>query len=286
MNPHPARAIALLSVLVAAAAGCQARSSNKTNPIGAASADKNVVTVFAAASTTDAMEEIKAAFVRKTGADVETSYAATSTLAQQIASGAEADLFLSANVSWADHVQGKAAVQKRRNLLSNHLVVIVGADSMLKLERPGDLLSNEVEYLALGDPDAVPAGKYARQALTNLNLWEDLKGKVVPAQDVRDALTYVETGAAEAGIVYATDAAVSDKVRVVMEISPELTDPVLYPLLFLKRSKENRSAEDFYEFLISPEAGRIFEKFGFVVIGEAGGDAGAGNKSESSSDGP
>ena len=100
----------------------------------------------------------------------------------------------------------------------------------------------------------MPAGKYARQALTKLGIWEKLKGKVAPAEDVRHALTYVETGAAEAGIVYATDAAVSKKVRVAVEIPADLTDPVRYPLVLLKHEAGNQSAEAFYDYLGSPEA--------------------------------
>lgn len=212
------------------------------------------------------MDAIKAAFVEKTGIRVQTNYAASSTLAQQITNGAEPEIYLSANVGWADQVESNAEVAERRDLLGNRLVIIVPADSKLKMDSADDLLAAEVEHLALGDPDAVPAGKYAKQALIKLGLWEKVKSKVVAAKDVRHALAYVETGAAEAGIVYATDAAITDKVKVAVKIPPELTEPVCYPVLLLKRAGQGGGAAEFYDFLSSPEATRIFEQFGFVVL--------------------
>ena len=258
----------LLLIVLAAVVGCTPGSPEDTGSNGAAAAKTvpDPVTVFAAASTTNAMAKVKAAFTADTGIEVHANYAASSTLAQQIVNGADPHVYLSANVGWADHVESSSAVESRRNLLSNRLVVIVPVDSKLGLEKVEDLVDGKVEYLALGDPEAVPAGKYAKQALVKLGLWEKLKGKVATAKDVRHALTYVETGAAEAGIVYATDVAVSDKVRVVVEIPAELTEPVLYPVLLLKQGAESESARAFYDYLGGPKAGKIFERFGFVVL--------------------
>jgi molybdate transport system substrate-binding protein len=264
-----AAGFALSLVLVAAMTGCGASPSEKTVGSVQKPTDKSQVTLFAAASTTNALDEIKAAFTQHTKAEVRTSYAGSSTLAQQIVNGAEADLFISADQKWADHVEGKAPVAARRNLLGNRLVIVVPTDGKLKLAKPEDLLANEVTHLALADPDAVPAGRYAKQALTKLDLWEKLQGKVVPAQDVRHALTYVETGAAEAGIVYATDAAVSKKVKVAVEIPANLTEPVRYPVVLLKQGAENPSAKAFYDYLGSPEATKVFEKFGFSILNDA-----------------
>ncbi len=259
--------LTLLLGLATAVAGCTTSSSDQAGS-GSLAKGKKIVTVFAASSTTNALDEVKAAFTAATGIQVQTNYAGSSTLALQIANGAEADVFLSANVDWADRVQSQATVEKRRNLLGNRLVVVVLADSDLELERAEDLLSEKIRYLALGDPDAVPAGKYARQALVKLGLWEKLKSKVASAEDVRHALTYVETGAAEAGIVYATDAAASNDVKVAVEIPPDLTEPVVYPVVLLKWSAENTSARAFYDYLDSPEAAGIFLKFGFAVLPE------------------
>ena len=138
-------------------------------------------------------------FTKDTGVAVQTSYAASSTLAQQIVHGAEADLFLSADTKWADYLAEKGQVVRQQDLLGNRLVIVVPADSKIEVKRPDDLLAAGIEHLALGEPQSVPAGIYARQALTKLGLWDQLKAKVVSADDVRDALAYVETGSAEAG---------------------------------------------------------------------------------------
>ena len=267
-----ARVKAVLLVLPLLFAGCGRDPVEHAGSGSGGAANDEVVTLFAAASTTNAIDAIKAAFVEKTGIRVQTNYAASSTLAQQISNGAEPDVFLSANVGWADHVESNAEVTQRRDLLGNRLVIVVPADSKLKMGSAEDLLAAEVEHLALGDPDAVPAGKYAKQALIKLGLWEKVKSKVVAAKDVRHALAYVETGAAEAGIVYATDAAITDKVKVAVKIPPELTEPVCYPVLLLKRAGQGKAAAEFYDFLSSPEAACIFEQFGFVFLAEAEGD--------------
>jgi molybdate transport system substrate-binding protein len=251
-------------------AGCGAKSRGGTGGADQNAKGRNAVVIFAAASAANALDEIQATFRKNTGAEVRTSCAGSSTLAQQILNGAEADIFISADVKWAGHVEAKTPVVKRRNLLGNRLVIVVPSDSQLKLEKPEDLLSAEVKHLALADPDAVPAGKYARQALTKLGLWDNVNGKVASAEDVRHALTYVETGAAEAGIVYATDAAISKKVKVIVEIPANLTEPVRYPVLLLKRSEGNQDAVAFYDYLNSPEAAKVFEKYGFTVLEDSG----------------
>jgi molybdate transport system substrate-binding protein len=267
---NKATGFACLLILLAAITGCGTTASQKTDATPQKPTAKGLVIVFAAASTTNALNEIKAAFTERMGTEVQTSYAASSTLAQQMVNGAEADLFISADVKWADHVEGKMPVTKRRNLLGNRLVIVVPSDSNLKVAKPEDLLSDKVKHLALGDPDAVPVGRYAKQALTKLGIWEKLKGKVVPAEDVRQALTYVEAGAADAGIVYATDAAISVKARVAVEIPADLTEPVRYPVLLLRRETENTTAEAFYDYLGSPEATEVFERFGFVILADSG----------------
>ena len=138
-------------------------------------------------------------------------------------------------------------------------------DSKQGIKKPEDLIVKSIEHIAIGDPDSVPAGKYAKQALLKLKLWDKLKDKIVPAQDVRQALTFVETDAAEAGIVYATDAAISKKVKVAVEISENLTGPIRYPIVLLTQGKGKPEAERFFHYLNSPEAVKIFKKYGFIM---------------------
>jgi len=236
------------------------------------------ILVLAAASTTNAIDEIRKEFTLRTGVEVKTSYAASSTLAQQVAHGAEADLFVSADQKWADFLAEKDLIAQRRNLLGNRLVVIAPKDSALKLAKLEDLVHDDmVQRLALGDPQGVPAGRYAKQAFTKLGLWEQIQGKVVPAEDVRHALTFVETSAAEAGIVYATDAALSKKTKVAFVLPADLTDPIRYPVALLRHGEDkNGPAEAFYRYLGSAVARSIFQKYGFTVLAEGDEPAPAG----------
>ena len=230
------------------------------------SADRPQVVVFAAASTGEAVDEIGAAAFQKHGIRLKASYAGTSTLAQQVAHGAGAEVFLSANENWADYLEEKGLVAQRRDLLGNRLVIVVPADSPVVLREPKDLLDPQIRNLALADPVAVPAGVYARQALEKLGLWQQLESKVVAGADVQHVRSFVELGAAEAGIVYATDAAASDEIRVSIELPTELTEPIQYPVLLLKQGAKNPAAEAFYRFLCGPEAASIFRQRGFQTL--------------------
>lgn len=227
---------------------------------------RGTILVFAAASTTNALDDIRQAFQQQTGTRVQSSYASSGTLAQQIVNGANADILLSADEKWAEHLAKQKLVSRQRNLLTNRLVIVVPADSSLQVQRVEDLAAAEVRHLAMGEPEGVPAGKYAKQALTELRLWERLKGKVVAGNDVRHALVFVETGAAEAGIVYATDAAISKKVKVALEIPPRLSSPIRYPVVLLSQAGKKPAAVQFYDYLGSPAASAVFRKYGFTVL--------------------
>ncbi len=238
---------------------------------GAAAADPAEISgkllFLAAASTTEAVDEIRAEFVRlHTGVTIRASYGASSALARQITAGAEADIFLSASTEWAEYLNKDKLVDRQRDLLSNELVIITPVDSELRISHPRDLLVDGVRHLALADFRSVPAGVYARQALTALDLWPRLEPRVAGAADVRQALHFVETGAAEAGIVYATDARASKRVRVAARIDPKLSDPIRYPVVLLKHGAGNAAAVAFYDFLLSPAAAAIFRRQGFIVL--------------------
>jgi molybdate transport system substrate-binding protein len=226
--------------------------------------------LLAAASTTDTVDQVRAEFVRlHPKVTIRTSFAASSTLAQQIQAGAEADVFLSASTEWAEFLTQKNLVYRQRDLLTNQLVVVVPADSTITIKQPGDLVQARIRHLALADPKSVPAGIYARQALEKLDLWKSLDSKVAGAADVRQALQFVETGAAEAGIVYATDASASKAVRVAIQIDPKLSQPIRYPWVLLEHGAANPVAVAFYEFLSSPSASAIFRRHGFLVLTSA-----------------
>jgi molybdate transport system permease protein len=258
MNASPALAILILACGLASA---HAAADDAPAPAK--------VLVLAAASTTDAVDEIRAQFTRQhPEIAVDAAYAGSNALAQQIAAGAPADVFLSASLQWADFLAEKQFVAKRRDLLGNRLVVVVSNDSKLQLAQPADLASDAIRHLALADPTSVPAGIYARQSLEKLGLWNKLEPKVAPAADVRQALQSVASGAAEAAIVYATDAAASKRVRVALALDPKLAEPIVYPVVLLKAAADRPAAVAFYEYLASPDAAAVFRRHGFIALAE------------------
>ena len=165
-------ALAGLVLVAGSLAGCGGKTAAKPH---------DAVLVFAAASTTNAMDDIKSRFEQESGIDVNANYAASSTLAQQIVHGADADIFLSADIQWADYAAKHAAESRRRDLLGNRLVIIVPADSTLVIHDPRELAAETVKHLAVGDPASVPIGKYAKRALEKLAIWDKLKGRIVAA---------------------------------------------------------------------------------------------------------
>ncbi len=232
---------------------------------GCGNPSPQTVLLFAAASTTDAVENLSQTFQAENETRVLTSFASSSALAQQIIHGAEASVFLSANVEWVEALEKVGLVADRADLLGNRLVVIVQAESKLGVTTMGELAGLPFEHLALADPSAVPAGIYARQALVNLGLWSTLETKVVAGADVRQALAYVEQGAAEAGIVYATDAAISAGVRVLFDVPLGSYDPIIYPLVLLKAAQSRAGAKPLFRHLQSAAAGAVFKRFGFTI---------------------
>ena len=195
------------------------------------------------------------------------SFAASSALARQVAAGAPADLFVSADVEWMDDLdqRGLLAPGSRTNLLGNRLVLVAPVDSKVRVAlRPGVDLSRALNggRLAMADPDAVPAGRYGKAALTRLGAWDRVAPSVVRAENVRAALALVERGAAPMGIVYATDAKASAKVRVVGVFPAASHPPIVYPIARLKASR-NVEGERFRRFLASRAGKAIFIRYGF-----------------------
>jgi molybdate transport system substrate-binding protein len=197
------------------------------------------------------------------------SFAASSALARQIEAGAAADLFISADEEWMSAVQRKGLLKPgtRARLAGNRLVLIAPLASRASLSvRPGFPLSAALGSgrLAMADPGFVPAGRYARAALIRLGAWDSVRRKLAPAENVRAALAFVERGEAPLGIVYATDALASNKVRIVGRFPPSSHPPISYPLALLKSSR-SPEAEGFRRFLLSPAGKAIFRRYGFTV---------------------
>lgn len=232
-----------------------------------AAAPKPEILVFGAASLTESLQDLGKAYEAKTGETVVFSFGASSDLARQIQAGAPADVFFSADTAKMDTLEkaGLVRAADRREFLSNALVVVVASASTTKVASAADLVA--LARIALADPATVPAGVYARKWLTGLGLWEKVEPKVVPTLDVRAALAAVESATVPAAIVYRTDAAISDAVRIAFVASDG--PAIAYSVAPLAASKERGSAERFVRFLAGPEGHAEFERRGFVVRSEA-----------------
>jgi molybdate transport system substrate-binding protein len=242
--------------------------------VGQAAHAQDVV-VFAAASLTNALDEAAKLFERQGGAQSKISYAASSTLAKQIESGAPADMFISADLDWMNYLEHRHLIQPatRRNLLGNRLVLIAPADSDVHAEiKPGFDLAALLGggHLAMGDTDSVPAGKYGKAALEKLGIWNSVQHAVAPAESVRAALLFVSRREAPLGIVYATDAAADPRVKIVGMFPENTHPPIVYPAALTVDSK-NPNAARLLDFLGSAAAKPIFEKEGFTVLAQGGG---------------
>ena len=220
--------------------------------------------VFAATSLTDAFDEAVALYERENDVDVQTSYAASQVLAQQIASGAPASVFVSAGAPPVAFLRERGLVGEEVNLLTNKLVVVT--NQALAERSPAAFMSPDIERIALAAPDIAPAGAYGREALKAAGLWESLQEKIVTAPDVRAAMAFVEAGNADIGIVYATDAVIARGLDTVDIFPHESYGPIVYPVVTVASDERNEAADDFVQFLIGAEAGDIFRSHGFEPI--------------------
>lgn len=238
--------------------------------LAGAAARAEDVYVFAAASATNALNDIGTLFAAKGLGTLKASYASSSTLAKQVEQGAPAQIFLSADQQWMDYLAGKGLIDKdsRTNLLGNVLVLVVPAESKvgpITIGKDTDFAKLLGEgRLSTGDPDHVPVGLYLRQALEKLGQWNAVEPRLARAESVRAALALVERGEAPYGVVYATDALVSPKVRIVATFPESLHDPVVYPVA-LVAGKQSPAAKAFFEFLKSNEAKGVFARYGFKL---------------------
>jgi molybdate transport system substrate-binding protein len=235
-----------------------------------AQAQEKSITVFAAASMKNALDDVDAAFTQQTGAKVVVSYDASSVLMKQIEQGAPADVFVSADLKWMDYGSQKKLIDEgtRVNLLGNKLVLIAAKDSKLDPVTigPGFDLANLAgdDRITTGDVQAVPVGIYAKAALEKLGLWASVEPKMAMAANVRAALLLVARGEVPLGIVYATDAKVEPGVKVIGVFPDDSHEPIVYPVAATKTAKPDAAA--YLAFLRSSAAKSIFESNGFAFL--------------------
>jgi molybdate transport system substrate-binding protein len=265
LNIHTLFRLSLVAALFTQIA-CKPSSSSQVDHT-----ESEQLTIFCAASTTNAMQDLAKEFKEQTGVSLITSFASSSTLAKQIEQGAPADLYLSANPKWMNYLEqaGKLVEDSREDLLGNRIVLIAPSSSPLnsvEINAQLDLsaLLGEDGRIAMGDPQHVPAGIYGKDALETLGLWSSVHTRVAPMSDVRAALTIVERGETPLGIVYATDAAMSDQVKVVGVFPADSHPAIVYPVAIVS-NKQVALARSFLVFLNSPEASEIFEQYGFAL---------------------
>jgi molybdate transport system substrate-binding protein len=234
-----------------------------------ADAPRAPVLIFAAASLSNVVDELGHSFSASTGIQVKSSYEASSALAKQIEAGAPADVFFSADTEWVDYLERRGLLKSgsRRNVVANRLVLIAPLDSHVQLRiGPQFDLARAIGSgkLATGDPDSVPAGKYAKAALEKLGVWSAISSHIVPAENVRSALAFVARGEAAFGIVYATDARAENRVKVV-DVFPESTHPpITYPIAL--STGAGADAARFVAFVTSAAGSNIFRKYGFEPL--------------------
>ncbi len=256
---HHGLFVAVLVTLLAGG-GCQNTERRST--------ERPTVFVSAAVSLSDTLSKVAAGFERATGTRVILNLAGSGLLATQLIEGALVDVFISADETQMNRVAAKALIRRasRIDLLSNQLVVVVPADRAGTVRTVRDLRSDAVRRVAMGDPDAVPAGVYARRYLESIGAWGALRGKIVPTRNVRAVLAAVEAGSADAGFVYRTDATTTSGVVTAFEVPLEAGPSIAYPAAVGRDAPNETDATRFLTFLQGAEARWEFEQAGFIVL--------------------
>jgi molybdate transport system substrate-binding protein len=225
--------------------------------------------VCAGVGLTDAINEINSLYMQENkNITIIANFAASGTLQKQIEQGAPEDVFISAAAKQMDALQDGGLIinETRRDLLNNKIVLVVPKNSTLDITDFMDLLNEDVVQVAIGDPGFVPAGTYGKQALEALGIYDQVQSKLIFASDVRQVLSYVEAGNVDAGIVYATDAAITDGVKNVAEAPDEVNRKIVFVVAAIKACKNVEAAKAYIDFLFSDKASAIFEKYGFSVV--------------------
>ncbi len=236
-----------------------------SSPVSAQS--NNNLLISAAASLKEALEEIKPLYQQsKPNVNINYNFGSSGALQQQIEQGAPADIFISAAKKQVDALEQKGLlVAGTRNIIAKNRLVLVVPKNVVGITSFYSLKDAKVKKIAIGEPRSVPAGQYAQQVLEKLKIWSEIKSKLVFANNVRQVLASVESGNADAGLVYITDAKISDKVKVVVTADEKYHSPIIYPLAVVKRSKNIDAAKEFSQFLSSNQAKTVFKKYGFIL---------------------
>ncbi|MEA5604133.1 molybdate ABC transporter substrate-binding protein [Nostoc sp. UHCC 0252] len=236
-------------------------------PSSGVAQSNTTILVSAAASLKEVLEEIKPLYQQsKSNVSINYNFGASGALQQQIEQGAPADIFISAAKKQVDALEQKGLLVagSRTNLANNRLVLIVAQD-VVGITSFYNLTDSKINKIAIGEPRSVPAGQYGEQVLKRLKLYDRVKSKLVFANNVRQVLAAVESGNAEAGLVYATDAKISNKVKVVVAADEKFHSPIVYPMAVIKNSKNISAAKDFLQFLSDSQAKTVLKKYGFIV---------------------
>lgn len=229
---------------------------------------QNELSVFAAISLTDALTEIGEVFTLDNHVRIYYNFAASTTLQRQLEKGASADVFISASPRQVVELEFKGLIDagSRHDLLTNRLVLVSHATALISVETLDDLVAPDISRIAIGHPDIVPAGTYAKEALTHAGVWETLQPKMIFGTDVRATLAYLTAGNVDVAIVYKTDTTLTQNIKVVYQFPSDAYTPITYPAVVLKRSQRGQLARKFVAYLRAAGSTKIFEKHGFTVL--------------------
>ncbi|MGI6732126.1 MAG: molybdate ABC transporter substrate-binding protein [Anaerovoracaceae bacterium] len=230
--------------------------------------EKVEVYISAAASLTDALTEIQKEYAKESNTQLIFNFAGSGTLQKQIQEGAPADLFISASEPHMNTLEEAGFIDKesRKDLLKNTLTLIATAEKEDVIKDLTALTSNDVESIAMGTPESVPAGKYAQEVFETLGIWDKIQPKLVLAKDVRQVLDYVDTGNVDCGLVYLSDAKLLETGIIVEDMPADSHTPVVYPAALIKDSAQREAAVKFYEFIQNDFSKAVFQKYGFEVL--------------------
>jgi len=259
--------VSILIFFLLLTVACSNNENTEQTQAGEETDEPVELTISAAASLNDAMNVLQEMYQEEhPEVTLHFNFGSSGSLQQQISQGAPVDLFFSAAEDKYELLveEGIIAEEDGMDLLENELVLIVPGENQ-SVESFEDLVLYDIDSISIGTPETVPSGQYAKESLENRGIWEEIEPHVVYAKDVRQVLSYVETGNVQAGMVYKTDALISDEIEIIATADPETHTPIVYPVGVIQDSKQYEAATDFYEFLQSDEALKVFEEYGFTA---------------------